>query len=103
MTEKELLAVIFALEKFRSYLINSKVIVFIDHASLKHLMKKSDSKPRLIRWVLLLQDFDLEIEDKAGLANTVAGHLSCLGPKATPNKELSIDDSFPIEQLFAIS
>ena len=48
MTEKEFLAAIFALEKFRSYLINSKVIVFTDHAALKHLMKKSDSKPRLI-------------------------------------------------------
>jgi len=47
-TEKEFLAVVFALEKFRSYLINSKVIIFTDHAALKHLMKKSDSKPRLI-------------------------------------------------------
>ena len=79
-TEKEFLAVVFALEKFWSYLVNSKVIIFTDHAALKHLMKKSDSKPRLIRWVLLLQEFDLEIKDKVGLANVVADHLSCLGP-----------------------
>jgi len=53
-TEKELLAVIFALEKFRSYLIGSKVIVFTDHAALKYLLTKGDSKPRLLRWILLL-------------------------------------------------
>ena len=58
-TEKEFVAVLFASEKFRSYLINSKVIVFIDHASLKHLMKKSNFKSQLIRWVLVLQEFDL--------------------------------------------
>jgi len=70
MTEKEFLVVVFALEKFRSYLINSKVTIFTDHAVLKHFMKKSDAKSRLIRWVLL-QEFDLEIKDKAGLANVV--------------------------------
>ena len=54
-TEKELLAVIFALDKFRSYLIGTKVIVFTDHAALRYLLTKKDSKPRLIRWILLLQ------------------------------------------------
>jgi len=53
-TEKELLAVIFSLEKFRSHLIGSKVIVFTDHAALKYLLTKGDSKPRLLRWILLL-------------------------------------------------
>ncbi|XP_068309872.1 uncharacterized protein [Pyrus communis] len=62
-TEKELLAVVFALEKFRSYLIGTKVIVFSDHAALKYLLTKKDAKPRLIRWILLLQEFDLEIKD----------------------------------------
>jgi len=102
-TEKEFLAVVFALEKFRSYLINSKIIVFIDDATLKHLMKKSDSKPWLIRWVLFFQEFDLEIKDKAELVNVVADDLSCLGPEATSSEELPIDDSFPNEQLLAIS
>jgi len=66
-------------------------------------MKKSDSKPRLIQWVLLLQEFDLEMKDKVGLANVVADHLSRLGPEATPREELPIDDLFPDEQLLAIS
>ena len=102
-TEKKFLAVVFALEKFRSYLINSKVIVFIDHVALKHLMKKSDSKPRLIRWVLLLQEFDVEIKDKVMLANVIVDHLSRLGPAATPSEELPINDSFLDKQLFVIS
>lgn len=54
-TEKELLAIIFALEKFCSYLIGTKVIVYSDHAALRHLITKKDAKPRLIRWILLLQ------------------------------------------------
>jgi hypothetical protein len=60
-TEKELLAVVFALEKFRSYLVGSKVVVYTDHAALKYLLTKEESKPRLLRWILLLQEFDLEI------------------------------------------
>ena len=56
--EKEMLAVIFAFDKFRSYLLGSKVVVYTDHAALKYLLNKKDSKPRLIQWVLLLQEFD---------------------------------------------
>ena len=62
--EKELLAVVFTIDKFRSYLVGTKVIVYIDHAALKYLFTKKDAKPRLIRWILLLQEFDLEIKDK---------------------------------------
>jgi hypothetical protein len=75
-TEKELLAVVFAFEKFRSYIVNSKVIVYTDHAAIKYLLAKKDAKPRLIRWILLLQEFDVEIRDKKGVENVVAGHLS---------------------------
>jgi hypothetical protein len=60
-TEKELLAVVFAFEKFRSYIMNSKVIVYIDHTAIKYLLAKKDAKTRLIRWILLLQEFDVEI------------------------------------------
>jgi hypothetical protein len=63
-TEKELLVVVFAIDKFRSYLVGAKVIVDIDHAALKYLLTKKDAKPRLLRWILLLQEFDLEIKDK---------------------------------------
>jgi len=58
-TEKELLAIVFALDKFRSYLLGTKVVVFSDHAALKYLLAKKEAKPRLIRWILLLQEFDL--------------------------------------------
>jgi len=56
----------------------SKVIVYIDHSALKHLLDKKDAKPCLIRWILLLQEFNLEIKDKAGDENIVADHLSRL-------------------------
>ena len=63
-TEKELLAIVFAFNKFWPYLIGNRVIVHTDHSAIKYLMIKKDAKPRLIRWVLLLQEFDLEIKDK---------------------------------------
>jgi hypothetical protein len=75
-TKKEFLAVVFSFKKFRSYIVNSKVIVYTDHAAIKYLLAKKDAKPRLIRWILLLQEFDVEIRDKKGVENIVAGHLS---------------------------
>nr|XP_027076937.1 uncharacterized protein LOC113700672 [Coffea arabica] len=99
-TEKELLAVIFALEKFRSYLLGAKVIVFSDHAALRYLMTKKDAKPRLIRWILLLQEFDLEIRDKRGSENLVADHLSRI-PVGEDKEPLR--DAFPEEHLFSLN
>jgi hypothetical protein len=75
-TEKELFVVVFAFEKFRSYILNSKVIVYTDHATIIYLLSNKDAKPRLIRWILLLQEFEMEIRDKKGSDNVVADHLS---------------------------
>ena len=77
-TEKEFLAVVFALDKFRSYIVGSPIIIFTDHAALKYLLSKQDTKPRLIRWILLFQEFNLTIKDKKEVKNVVVDHLSCL-------------------------
>ena len=87
-TEKELLAVVYALEKFWPYILGSKIIIYTDHAALKYLLSKKEAKPRLIWWVLLLQEFDL-----------VANHLSCLHISGGED----IGDTFPDEHLLTIS
>jgi hypothetical protein len=97
ITEKELIAMVFAIDKFRSYLVGAKVIVFTDHAALKYLLTKKDAKPRLIRWILLLQGFDIEIKDKPGVENSVADHLSRLHlehDSALPINDFLRDDTF---------
>ena len=98
-TEKELLAIVFAFDKFRPYLIGNKVVVHTDHSAIKYLMTKKDAKPRLIRWVLLLQAFDVEIKDKKGTENLVADHLSRL---EGARDDVPVNDEFPDEKLLAI-
>jgi len=98
--EKELLAIVFALDKFRLYILGSKVIIYTDHAALKFLLKKADSKPRLIRWILLLQEFDIEILDRSGAHNLVADHLSRI---ENGEDNIPIHDDFPDEVLLALT
>jgi hypothetical protein len=89
-TKKELLAMVFAIEKFMSYLVGAKVIVYTDYAALKYLLTKKDAKLRLVWWILLLQEFDLEIRDKKGVENSVVDHLSRL--QFEKSTELPIND-----------
>ena len=91
----------FALEKFRSYIVGSPVTNFTDHAALKYLLSKQDTKPRLTRWILLCQEFNLTIKDKKGVENVVADHLSRLVPESN-SQGIPIGDSFPDEKLFAL-
>ena len=80
--EQKLLAIVFAFEKFCSYLLCTRVIVHTDHSTLRYLMEKKDVKPRLIQWVLLLQEFYFYVRDRKGTENQVADHLSCLKDEA---------------------
>ncbi|GJU92438.1 reverse transcriptase domain-containing protein [Tanacetum coccineum] len=103
-TEKELLAIVFPFDKFHQYLVLSKTIVFMDHSALRYLFTKQDAKPRLIRWILLLQEFDIEIRDKKGAKNLAADHLSRLeNPDLGKLTRAEIRDLFPEERLMAIS
>ena len=100
-TEKELLAIVFAFDKFCSYLIGTKVIIYTDHSAIEYLISKKDVKPRLIRWILLLQEFDLEIRDKKRSENVVADHLSRL--ESSKEAEVQpINEKFPDERLYAV-
>ncbi|GKB44878.1 reverse transcriptase domain-containing protein, partial [Tanacetum coccineum] len=104
VTEKELLAVVYAFEKFWSYLVLFKTIVYTDHSALKYLFAKQDAKPRLLRWILMLQEFNIEIRDKKGAENLAADHLSRLeNPHQGDLVGLEMIDNFPHESLNMIS
>ncbi|GJX42488.1 reverse transcriptase domain-containing protein [Tanacetum coccineum] len=75
-TKKEILAMVYAFEKFQAYLIMNKSIVYTDHSALKYLFAKKDANARLLRWVLLLQEFDFKVIDTKGVENYAADHLS---------------------------
>ena len=92
---------VFACEKYRSYILGSHVIIHTDHAVIS-MMEKKDAKPRLVKWVLLLQEFDLEIKDKKGSDNVIVDHLSRLEKTTEKEKETEITENFPDEQLFLL-
>ena len=102
-TEKNMLAIVFACEKFRPYILGSHIIVHTDHAAIKYLMLKNEAKPRLIRWMLLLQEFDMEIKDKRGCDNVIADHLSRVERNKAEEEEAGLTENFSDEQLFQLS
>nr|GEX07131.1 reverse transcriptase domain-containing protein [Tanacetum cinerariifolium] len=103
-SEKEMLAVVYAFEKFRSYLIMNKSIVYTDHFALKYLFAKKDSKARLLSWVLLLQEFTFKMIDTKGAENLAADHLSRLeNPHRNVLDPKEINESFPLETLNLVS
>nr|GEU35271.1 reverse transcriptase domain-containing protein [Tanacetum cinerariifolium] len=103
-TEKEMLAVVYAFKKFRSYLIMNKSIVYTDHFALNYLFAKKDSKARLLHWVLLLQEFTFKVIDTKGAENLAADHLSRLeNPHQNVLNPKEIYESFPLETLNLVS
>lgn len=92
--EKELLAIVFSLVKFQKYILRTKVIICLDHTTIKYLLTKKDSKPRLIRWMLRLQEFHIEINDKSRKENLLIDHLSHI---------ISPEDTTPISDTLAVS
>nr|GEW73985.1 ribonuclease H-like domain-containing protein [Tanacetum cinerariifolium] len=103
-TKKEMLAVVYAFEKFWSYIIINKSIVYTYHSALKYLFAKKDSKERLLRWVLLLQEFIFKVIDTKGAKNLTADHLSRLeNPHQNVLDTKEINESFPLETLNLVS
>ncbi|GJS61820.1 reverse transcriptase domain-containing protein [Tanacetum coccineum] len=95
-----ILALVYAFEKFWPYLVLSKTIVYTDHSALKYLLAKQDAKPRLLWWILLLQEFDVIIRDKKGAENLAADHLSRLeNPHQDVLENKEITETFPLETL----
>ena len=96
-TENEMLAMVFACEKFRPYILGSHVVIHTDHATMKYLIAKKEAKLRLIKWVLLLQEFDMEIKDKKGCDNVIVDHLSRVEKTTVKEEENEVAENFPDE------
>nr|GEW12563.1 reverse transcriptase domain-containing protein [Tanacetum cinerariifolium] len=103
-TKKEMLAIVYAFKKFRSYLIMNKCTVHTDHSTQKYLFAKKDANVRLLRWVLLLQEFDFDVVDTKGAENLVVDHLSRLEKPYENVLDLKeINETFPLERLSTVT
>ena len=100
-----MLAIVYAFDKFRVYHMGQKIIMYFDHAALKYLLSKKDAKPRLLRWILMLQEFDWEMRDKKGSENLITDHLSGLDQEELNKNDdgVSINESFHGEHLLTLA
>jgi hypothetical protein len=94
VTENELLVVVHAINKFRHYITGYQVFVHTDHSTIKFLMNKPVTNPRITIWLLLLQEFNINIIDRPGKDNLVADFLS---------RMIHLGDNAPVEDNFPVS
>jgi hypothetical protein len=99
MTEREGLAMVYALQKFRHYLLGGNFNMFTNHSTLKYLVNKPVFRGRICRWLLLFQEYDFDIVVKTGRMNKGPYHLSRLEHGEEPT---SLEDTLPDAQLLAI-
>ena len=92
VTEKEFLAVIHDVNKFRHYITRYPVFLYTDHSAIKFLANKPVTNGRVTIWLILLQEFDITIKDRPGKENPVADFLSRM-PK--PTDAAAVEDHFP--------
>jgi hypothetical protein len=98
-TEREVLAMVYALQKFRHCLLVKHFKMFIDHSALKYLVNKLVLRGRIYRWLLLFQEFEFEVIVKPRKLNAGPDHLS----RVTNGEEpMNLEDNFPDAQLFSV-
>lgn len=100
MIEKEFLAVIYAIKKYRHHLTGYQVFVYNDHSAITYLANKPITNGQVTRWLLLFHKFDITIKHRPGKENPVADFLSRI-PKV--NDPLAVDDQFLDENLFLVA
>ena len=100
MTEREGLAMVYALKNFRHYLLGSHFKMYTDHSALKYLVNKLVLGGRICRWLLLFQEYDFEVVMKPGQLNNGPDHLSRIESGEDP---ISLEDELPDAQLFSVS
>lgn len=101
ITEKELLAVVHAISKFRHYITSYENFVHTDHSAIIFFMNKPITNGRITRWLLLLQEFNINLIDRPGRDNLAADFLSRMNV-VQGNVSTLVPDDFPDEELFAI-